>query len=175
MSEDLEAMMVRELEGQFFWCPSIDEGRSGGELSTEIRRAQRKFFVPKKKTDAEKRASERIRLEELAKSKKESRIAAEKGMASNMNFLRSLVAEAHNVDPMEIAGKSTSPRIGAAKHHFVWCLVRYYPEVSIAELGRKVGKHHSTIIHGRNSFEALRDKHTDKIAVVDDVMGYEQG
>ena len=107
--------------------------------------------------------------------KKAAREAAQKSLAESLGFLRSLVAEVHGFAPWDIVRKTTSPKVGAVKHHFMWCLTRYYPELSIAELGRQIGKHHSTVIHGRNAFEALKGKHAEKVAVVDEVMGYGKG
>lgn len=169
---DMEAYMAKALEGQFFWCPFVDEEVGAGKMATEIRKAQRQFFVPKKDTLAEKKAAERARLEALAKERKAARENSRKSLEESLGFLRSLVAEVHKVQSWDIVRKTTSPRIGVAKHHFVWCLLRYYPELSIAELGRQIGKHHTTIIHGRNAFEALKAKHAEEIAVVDEVMGY---
>lgn len=175
MNYDLEAIMVRELEGKFFWCPNVDEEVGAGKMATEIRKAQRQFFTPKRVTEAERKAEENRRLAELLAKRKAAKDAAQKSLAESLGFLRSLVAEAHGLAPCDIVRKTTSPKAGVVKHHFMWCLTRYYPELSIAELGRQVGKHHSTVIHGRNAFEALKAKHADKIAVVDEVMGYGKG
>ena len=172
---DMEAVMAKALEGQFFWCPNVDEEVGAGKMATEIRRAQRKFFTPKKDDEAEKRAAERRRLESLVKEAKEAREKSRKSLAEALGFLRSIVAKVHKVEPWDIVRNTTSPRVGTAKHHFVWCLTRYYPELSIAELGRQIGKHHTTIIHGRNAFEALKAKQAEAIAVVDEVMGYGKG
>lgn len=174
MNYDLEAIMAKELEGKFFWCPSVDEEVGAGKMATEIREAQRKFFEPKKLDAAARRALERERLKGLKAEMSEARALAKLTFIEEVGFLRSVVAKTHGVETWDIVRKTSTKKHGHAKHHFVWCLTRYYPEVSIAELGRQIGKHHSTIIHGRNEFDALKGKYAEEIAVVDEVMGYDK-
>ena len=170
MSSDAEALMAEALKGQFFWEPTTFACYGAGELSDELRRAQKKFVDKPKKTYGEKTRLERERIDAIIKKKEIIASFVDKDLASEIKFIREFVAELHKVGSHEIAGEGRMKKVAVARHHFVWSLVRYYSDISLAELGRQINKHHTTILHSRNYFEKVKDSYAEIVSAVDEFM-----
>ena len=170
MTEDLEAMMAKALAGQFFWEPTTFACYGAGELSDDIRKAQRKFVDRPKKTYGEKTKLERERIDAILRKKAEVADFVRKDLFSEIRFIRDFIADLHKVGSHEIAGEGRMKKVVIARHHFIWSLVRYYPDISIAELGRQIEKHHTTILHSRNYFNKVESSYSEIVAAVDNFM-----
>ncbi len=174
---DLEAEMVKALDGKFFWEQTNDEERADCEYAKQIRDAQKKFWTIKKKTPEDKLRERMQRLSDAVERRKRkalelSMTAEAKAFDASVKFLIETLADIYDVPPSMITSHRKDYSASIAKHHFVWSILRYFPEVSLSEIGRMVGKDHTTVMHSRKQFNKLQYFHQDKVAAVDSLMGY---
>ena len=155
-----EAMMAKALEGKFFWEGTSKYDPDMSKDCLEIRKAQSKY-VPK-----EVRPS----LPPNWSAKPEP-----VNFKERVEALKEAVSVAFGVQKHEVVTRSRQKEVAAAKSFFIWAMCRYFPETSLAVIGKIVGKHHSTIIHHRDEFSAVEHIYADIIEQMDKYMDYRPG
>lgn len=162
---DLEAALAAHLNGKFFWehTEMLDEGSAPDEV-VAIRKAQKKFAKGAKHITARNKD-----LGNLNSGKAMSRVL--KGEQEMLEPLIKAVCEAYDVSPDDLMSHKRMWNITKARKHFYWAIFRYFPSVSLLQAGRLVGKNHTTVLHGRQSFED--DYNIEMVGVVDQLMGFE--
>lgn len=176
---DLEAEMAKALEGQFFWEHTATPEMC---LPTEVRQivvAQRKFYVPKKKTEEERRAEKARKLEEIIarEQQKEAEFCRVdhplKGdIDSFIDRLIDVIASVHEVPTSVVRSRARGPGSSPVKHHVVWSFRRYFPGMTMSDAAKFIGKDRSTLVNSVERFEETIEENKDKIAAVDLIMGY---
>lgn len=162
---DLEAALAAHLNGKFFWehTEMLDEGSAPAEV-VAIRQAQKKFAKGAKHITARNKG-----LGNLNSGKALSRTL--KGEQEMLEPLIKAVCEAYDVSPDDLMSHKRMWNITKARKHFYWAIFRYFPSVSLLQAGRLVGKNHTTVLHGRQSFED--NYNIEMVGVVDKLMGFE--
>lgn len=152
--DDLEAKMAEALRGKFFMDPTYEHFGVPNPLQLEILRLQRTFVdKPPKKMP-----------KEMPKKPQNS--------GFSFDYLLDVICSVHGVDKAEIIRNSRKKDAMIAKHHYRWSIVRYFPALSAAEIGRRLGHDHSTVLHSCNEFKKMLDKHKEHVMVVDKAMEY---
>ena len=175
---DLEAEMAKALEGQFFWEHTASPREQASVDAYEIILAQQKFQTPKKvkgePTDEEKKA----RLQAIVESMKNGAVSAssvchlsDAELRVFANYLTKVIADIYGVTIESMRVRKSGPGIGPAKHHLSWAMLRYFPAVSLAAVGRAIDRNHSTIIHSCKKFDEVKDSLAMQIAAVDAIVG----
>lgn len=182
---DLEARMVEFLEGKFFWHPSKEKDERMCDASREIINAQKKFrpkkkFEPPTPKDLEKLSEERLVL--LAKKKELAATERAENLNSKLEFAKltleavlQSISELHDISADDILSGDRQVDIMNARHHLIWSLLRYIPNVSFSLIGKMLGRDHATIINSRKRFERRRDRFKFQIEAMDKIMGYVPG
>lgn len=154
--EDLEAKMVEALRGKFFMDPSYERFGVPNPLQLEILRLQRTFVdkVPKQKVPPQKPT------------------VKNPNSGFTFEYLLEVICSVHNVDKAMIKRNSRIKAAMVAKHHYRWALVRYYPGFSVAEIGRRIGHDHTTVLHSLDAFKKIMSKYPKEIKAVDEAMDY---
>ena len=162
---DLEAALAAHLSGKFFWehTETLEETSTPREVSA-IRQAQRKFSKGAKQITARNK-----NLGNLNSNKAMRRPL--KGEQQLLEPLIKAICEAYDVSPDDLMSHKRMWNITKARKHFYWAIFRYFPGVSLLHAGRLLGKNHTTILHGRQSFE--EDYNIEMVGVVDKLMGFE--
>lgn len=75
------------------------------------------------------------------------------------------VAEAHGLEPEQIASSLRTPVVVAARQHYAWEL-RQRTGMSYPWIGEAMKVDHSTALHNIKRFEALKDKYIEQIEYV---------
>ena len=155
--DDLEAKMAEALRGKFFMDPTYEQFGVPNPLQLEILRVQRTFVdkVPKKPPPLPPKP-----------------VAKPNDSGFTFDYLLDVVCHVHGVDKALIKGSSRVKAAMVAKHHYRWALTRYYPGLSVAEIGRRIGHDHTTVLHSLDSFKKIMGKYADEIKAVDEAMEY---
>lgn len=160
---DLEAKMAAALEGCFFWeRTSYYEGTTNENMA-EIRAAQRKHFVPKRKKEASIEGAEKLESGDLDR----------KDIPEIIDMVRRSICLLYGIRPEDLASNATRRDFATPKLHFHWALKRYMPWLSLAEIGRRIDRHHTTIIHGIRAFEKISDRNREKVQALDTIMSFD--
>lgn len=161
---DLEAALAAHLNGKFFWehTETLDEPSTPSEVAA-IRRAQKKFAK-----DAKQITSRNKALDDLVISKNSG--GSLKGDLVMLEPLVNAICEAYGVSSSDVIGRGKTWDVARARKHFYWAIFRYYPTLSLLKAGRMLGKNHSTVHHGKLSFE--KDYDIEMVGVVDELMGW---
>lgn len=166
MKRDLEAEMAAALDGQFFWERTTKYEDANNGDTADIRRIQRKFAKAKPKPEP-------IYIPEVSKIKLvDQRIEAMKNMPDEFDKLYTAISNLYGISRREMEGEGPRTKTFPAYIHFVWAAVRYNPNVSLAEIGRKIGRHHSTVVYHRDHFESKKHMFLDNIKLIDDLFSY---
>ncbi len=160
---DLEARMAEALEGCFFWEKTTYYENTGSAMAASIRQAQRKFYTPKeghKTLDPQKVEVLREKADQLVGGNVDEII----------NAIRNGISLIYDVDVNDIELFASRKELRAAKAHYYWSINKYMPSISFAEIGRRVGKYHTTVLHGVRVFEGMKDSMGVQIAQMDSIM-----
>lgn len=176
---DLEAEMLKALDGKFFWeHTSHDDPKTSGD-EYQIRVAQRNFYKPKAKTPEE------LRSEELEKLK--GVIQRRKGGVMQYNAvdtlkpedlkefatdLASVIADVYGVDVEEVSGRTRGMKSFFGKHHYPWAMIRYFPLIPLRKIATAIGKDRATVYHSDGVFTQRESEFKDHIIAVDTLVGY---
>lgn len=152
--DDMEAKMAEALRGKFFMDPTYEHFGVPNPLQLEILRVQRTFVdkVPKK-------------TPKLPPPKP-------KNSAFSFDHLLDVICAVYGVEKELMLKSSRKKEAMVAKHHYRWALVRYFPALSVAEIGRRLGHDHSTVLHSMAEFKKMLDKYKEQVKVVDEAMEY---
>lgn len=156
---DAEAEMAKALEGKFFWAPGIESRAPSEELA--IRKAQRKF------RNVRKEPGEQV-LDGEVPPWVIQRLTNDD--AGKIEYLKYAISVTYGVTVKDLMRQINDPKICRAKHHFHCALMRCFPEASLSEISRKVGKNHATLINSRKKFKALEAESQKLIARIDEMM-----
>lgn len=158
--------MAEALRGQFFWEQTTKyEGANTG-FAAEIRRAQKKFIeeVPKEGKPPPMTLDKNKRIKE--------RIEATKLLPENIKKVKDAILKYYDLSERDFEGEAGTKKLFPARCHYIWSVLRYNPDVSLAGFSRVIGKHHSTIIHNRDLFESNRHLFEKNIKAIDAIFGY---
>ena len=87
-----------------------------------------------------------------------------------LDDLRSIVAACYKVSVDDILRHTNNKVICEAKRHFYWAAIKHFPEFSIAEIARRLGRNHTVIIHSRNRFAEVAHLYKDQEAYINEMM-----
>jgi len=176
---DLERRMAEALEGSFFWEHTKNFNEPVCADSLKIVKLQRQFATPKKLGQGRKAL---ISSEKIAKlAEKRSALTADnindrnEYVKQTIDVIVEAVSETYKVAVSDIVSSSRFLEVMIPRHHIVWGIHRYIPGVSRCDIGRAVGRHHSTVIHSISQFEKLRKSYESQVEAVDKIMGYVPG
>ncbi len=139
----------------------------------EIEQRRASFVAERRKQEeaareAAKQAAEERRREQIAQAEAEMRLhvahrrlailAERRATKTDRNYgggipksqilaTVKMVADAYEVEPEEILGWSRYRKVAVARVHFTAILAKNHPRLSIAGLGRLLGRDHTTILH----------------------------
>ena len=165
--KSLEEQMAEALNGKFFWERTTKYEPPSPD-SAPIRRAQRKFAPVEEWLEDE--------VEEAIEPRKwEPKPPPPIDFKERVAALKEVIASHFRVTVADIESTSKKKKIVTPKKFFYWCLCRYFKRTSLAQMGKIIGRDHSTIIHGRDGFEFEKNLHTDLIANMDEFMDYKPG
>lgn len=170
MSSDVEAAMLKALEGKFFMDPSCKASDEMNEMQREIFEAQK--FGPRKIIRSSMAIiDETETIEGFIRPRllRESEIKDRE--VKTIDDMKTVVAACYSVPKSDIEKPSNNKRACEAKRHFYWALSKHFPEMSAAEIGRQVGKNHSTVLSLKKAFEQVKDNYKNEIEYVDSIMG----
>jgi hypothetical protein len=168
VKKNLEEEMAAALDGQFFWEKTTKYEDANTGYMAEIRRVQRKFAKPVQKPKP-------IYVPVINKVKTvDKRIEALKKMPDEFEKLHDAIADLYGISKRELEGEGPRTKTFPAYVHYVWSAVRYNPNVTVAEIGKKIGRHHSTVIYHRNHFESKKHLYLDNIKIIDDIFDYKE-
>lgn len=170
MKLDLEAEMAKALEGKFFWDPTSSPSDEKTPMQKEIIEAQK--FGPRKIIKSNMAIVDEVEaVEQFLKPRmlREAEIRAKP--IKGFDDLRSIVAACYKVPVSEMIGPAHNKAVCEAKRHFYWSVVKHFPEMSIAEIARQLGKTHGTILHSRKKFAREAAKYREQEAFIDEMMG----
>lgn len=158
--------MVKALEGKFFWEHSRDgDERVPAEL--EIRKAQRKFRSKNTKDRFDVKIPMDERVNEIT-DKVRAHIKLT-GKMDPFSILKLAVGFVHDVNPTLIT-RSKRPETFVARHHYQWTCRRHFPDFSIVQIAKQIGKDHSVILHSCKKWREIGDRYLDHVEIVDRVM-----
>ena len=164
--KSLEEQMAEALNGKFFWERTTKYEPPSPD-SAPIRRAQRQFAPIEEWLDDE--------VEEEAEPRLwERKPPPPYDFNARVKALKEVIAAHFRVKVEDIESKSRRGHVVLPKKFFYWCLCRYFSRVSLVQIGKHIGRDHSTIVHGRDGFEFEKNLHADLIAKVDEFMGYKE-
>jgi hypothetical protein len=167
--KSLEEQMAEALNGKFFWERTTKYEPPSPD-SAPIRRAQREFAPVEEWLDDEVE-------EEKAEDWKpwERKPPPPFDFKNRVAALKEVIAAHFRVKVEEIESRSKKQHVVIPKKCFYWSLCRYFSRVSLVQIGKHIGRDHSTIVHGRDGFEFEKNLHADLIAKMDEFMGYKPG
>lgn len=168
MKRDLEQEMAEALRGQFFWEKTSKYEDLTTGYAAEIRRAQRKFV---EKVSKEGKPPPMT----IDKNKKiQERIAATKLLPDEIKKIKAEILKYYGLSERDFEGEVGTKKLFPARSHYIWSVIRYNPNVSLAGFGKTIGKHHSTIIHHRDLFESNKHLFEENIKAIDAIFGYKE-
>jgi chromosomal replication initiation ATPase DnaA len=147
-----EEQIAEALKGQFFWEKTTKYAFDNSKEVTDIRRAQGKYREKTRYTKSPPRVD----------AETEHKVAA----------LRDVVAGEFNITLENLDSRTTSKYSATPKNFLMWAACRYFTNLKLSQVGVCLNRHYSTVIHGRDTFEAEAHLHTDLIRRVDEKMGY---
>ena len=163
---DPEMEMAMALEGKFFWDPSRDPESQSTPLELAIKNAQKQFYATKPiQMGATSLEDVAARVERIVKMVKASNAVTKE--SDPFVTLRKIVAFCYGVSPERVNANTNSNEVAGAKHHFHWTALRQFNSLSLAEIARQIGRHHSAIIHSRDKFEKMKRNCAVEIEIVD--------
>jgi chromosomal replication initiation ATPase DnaA len=167
---DLEAEMAKALEGKFYWEPTSSPSGEKNAMQMEIYKAQK--TGPRKiiKSNATIIDETEV-IESFVRPRLIEEIEIQKKNVKTLDDLRRVISATYGVKVEDITRHTNKPKICEAKRHFYWAAIRCFPEYSIAEIGRQLGRNHAVIIHSRDIFERRKAEYAEQIKYVDEVMG----
>lgn len=148
---DAEAAMVKALGDNFFWESTTRHDTCKPREVLDVIHAQKKFRAKKAnpfKHDPTQEVKERFEM------------------------LRGLVAMAFGLTVEDIRCRHSVPNTAIAKNFLMWAATRYFTQISLTKLATIVERHHTTLTHGRQSFDDIAHLHGKLIAEIDRSMGY---
>lgn len=169
MSADIEVAMLRALEGKFFMDPSCKASDEMSDMQKEIFEAQksgpRKLIRSSMAIIDETETTEGfIRPRLLREAEITSR------SVKTIDDIKTVVAACYDVPKSDIDKQSNNRNACEAKRHFYWALVQNFPEMSISEIGRQIGKVHTTVLHSLKAFERTKHNYKAQIEYVDSII-----
>jgi len=171
---DLEAEMAKALDGKFFWeHTSLEEPITAGE-SYEIRCAQKQFAQPKVKITTEDSSDKinRIKAVVIEYKPKLELVRQANSYKRSINKMLEVVSALYEMPTDRIISRERDYGSHAARHHFVWAIFRYFPQLHLAEVARVIDKNHSTAYNSRLQFDKIKDRHSQEVAALDIIMGH---
>lgn len=157
-----ELEIAKALEGKFFWERTTKyEGDTNKDV-VAIRRTQKRF---RPKESYTKRYAP-TKADELIVPVLTNRECP----VQRLNKLKTVVASAYGIDPEDVMTRSTAQNTSQPKIFYMWAIQRYFEDITLAEAGRIIDRHHSTLIHARKEFDNIKHMYADLIAKVDAVM-----
>ena len=163
--------MARALGNNFYWEPTSSPSGEKNAMQMEIYKAQksgpRKIVRSNAVIIDETEAVEsfvRPRLVEEAEIQKKN--------VKTLEDLKKVIGACYGVKPQDVTRHTNNRKICEAKRHFYWSTIRHFPEYSIAEIGRQLGRNHTVIIHSRDIFERDKAQYAEQIKYVDEMMGW---
>jgi len=164
MMKSPEELLSEHLNGKFFWEHTVGADETFISHNVlEIRRAQKEHSKGAVRITAQNKNV--VALEKVSRRKKIP-------LRQDQKILEPIIlaiAEAYNISADDLLGRSTSYKFAAAKRHYYWAVFRYNPKLSSAEVGRIMGKNHTTIMHGRAMFQKKQD--FAKVVEVERLLG----
>jgi hypothetical protein len=88
--------------------------------------------------------------------------------------VRNAICDLYGLTERELEGEAAKMRLFPARAHYAWCVLRYNPGMSLAEIGRVLSRNHSTILHGRDLFESKKHLYTENIKIMDDLFNFKE-
>ena len=79
----------------------------------------------------------------------------------NTPHILRIVAEAFGLGVKDILGPSRRLKCSTARHISIHLIYKYIPSMSSVTIGRKIGRDHSSVLHGKRKIERLvaKDEH----------------
>lgn len=168
MTKSLEEDMAAALDGQFFWEKTTKHDECNTGFTAEIRRVQRKFAKKAKPPPKYVPTDSKV---ELVKA----RLEAISKLPEEVAKVRNAICNLYGLTERELEGEAAKMRLFPARAHYAWCVLRYNPGMSLAEIGRVLSRNHSTILHGRDLFESKKHLYTENIKIMDDLFNFKPG
>lgn len=156
-----EAAISKALEGKFFWEGTTKYDPDLSRDCIAIRRAQRKY-VPKEPRYVPPENWWRVKPEPA-------------NFRERVNALRAAVATVFGVHEGTIMTRSKVKGTSIPRRFFIWAMCRYFPDASLAAIAEMIGRHHSTVIYGRDEFKQAEHLYADIIEKMDAYMGHKPG
>lgn len=167
MTRNLEEELANHLKGCFFWEKTTKyEDVTSGDTA-EIRRIQKKF--------ADKKEPKLRKIDPIAESNREKirlRMAAQKRLPDEIRKVKDAILKYYELTEAEFEGDVGRNRLFPARCHYIWAVLRYNPNASLAGFGREIGKHHTTIIYNQELFEKNKHLFEENIKAIDEAVGY---
>jgi hypothetical protein len=167
VKRSLEEEMAAALDGQFFWEQTTKYEDANTGATAEIRRAQRRYSKLKK-----------IPKPYIPTSGKESlvkaRIEAKGRLPDEMKQLRAAIIDIYGLTETEFEGAAPRAKFFPARSHYIWAALRYNPNAGLAEVGRLMDRHHTTIMYNRNFFEKKKHLFQEKVKKIDEMFGFKE-
>lgn len=161
---DLEAALAAHLNGKFFWehTEMLDEASTPSEVAA-VRKAQKKFANGARNITARNKNIGNLNSgRPLKKVLKEEQAILEP--------LIKAICVAYDISPDDLLGSGRTYQVTKPRKHFYWSVSRYFPSISLSQVGRLLNKDHSTVLHGKRSFE--EECNIEMIGFVDELMGH---
>ena len=162
-----EEEMAKALEGKFFWERTTKYEPPSPD-AVPIRRAQRKYAPVAEWLEEEVE-------EQIESAPWQHKPPPPHNFSARIDALRGAISAEFKVKAEDIESKSKKKDVVLPKKFFYWCLCRYFSRVSLVQIGKRINRDHSTIVHGRDGFEFEKNLHKDLIARMDEFMEYKPG
>jgi hypothetical protein len=154
-----EEMLARHLEGKFFLIDGTDKNEDM-RRAAEYRGSERAARVEaRRQLMAREAARKKLTLERLAHG------------TATPAFVVAAVAYAHAVPIETIVGPSRERKVVAARQH-AFHVMKEKLDLGYSEIGRYMGRDHSTVMHGCGSWHYAAKRHQGQVDVVLDLLGY---
>lgn len=167
MKRSLEEEMAAALNGQFFWEQTTKYEDVNTGATAEIRRVQKKFSKIKEERKPYVPTSGKENLVKV-------RIEAKERLPDEMKRLRAAIIQLYGLTETEFEGAAPRAKFFPARSHYIWAALRYNPNAGLAEVGRLMDRHHTTIMYNRDYFEKKKHLFLDKIKKIDEMFGYKE-
>lgn len=148
---NLEKMMAEALGDNFYWEKTTRFETSKPREVLDVQVAQRKFR-PKKPNPFKPDLTDEVR--------------------ERFETLRGLVALYFGITVEEIRCRHSVPKTALPKNFLMWAAMRYFTQISLMKLANIVERHHTTLVHGRDSFSDVAHLYEDLIKKMDKAMEY---
>jgi chromosomal replication initiation ATPase DnaA len=157
----IEDDLARHLEGKFFLLDGTDKNEDM-RLAAEFKTSERAARVDdRRRTMAREAARQKLALDRL------------KAGEANAPLVVAAVAYAHAVPVEAICGPSRERVVVAARQH-AFTVLRDRLNMSFPEIGRYMGRDHSTCVHGVSTWRDLARRYPAQVEVVLDLLAMKQ-